>query len=65
MAYDKKYTDKQCERMIRTMTCPIDAPDWVIRTIRKRRREIDRKIKNPQDEMKDFMKELGGSERIG
>lgn len=61
MAYDKKYSDKECEEMIRTGTYFVDAPPFVIKEIRKRRRQLDREVKSPEKEMDDFMKEHGGS----
>lgn len=63
MAYDKKYSDKECENMIEHMTYPVDAPPFVIKAIRKKRKNIERKIKSPEKEMDAIMKELGGSKR--
>lgn len=64
VAYDKKYSDKECEEMIRTGTYPVDAPPFVIKEIRKKRRGLDREVKSPDKEMDDFMKEHGGSKIV-
>lgn len=63
MAYDKKYSDKDCENMIENMSYPVDAPPFVIKAIREKRKKIERKIKSPEKEMDAIMKELGGSKR--
>jgi len=61
----KEYSDLECEQMIRTMTYPVNAPSFVVRAIREKRRKIERKMKNPQKEMEDFMeKELGSSKIV-
>jgi len=61
----REYSDKECAEMIRNMTYTQDAPDWVIKEIRKKRRKIERRIKSPEKEMDAAMKELGGSKRYG
>lgn len=60
----RKYTDEECENMIKAMSYPVGAPSWVIKAIRKKRRELDRNIKSPKKEMEDFIKELGGTKII-
>jgi len=59
----QRYTDEELQEMVRTMTYPQDAPPFVIKAIREMRRKIERKIKSPQKEMDDFMKELKGSKK--
>lgn len=59
------YTDDECAQMIRAGEYPIDAPKFVILEIRKRRKKFDRKIKSPDKEMEDFMKEIGAQKPAG
>lgn len=56
----QRYSDEDLANMIKTMTYPQDAPSFVIKAIRARRRNIERKIVSPEKEMDAAMKELGG-----
>jgi len=56
----QKYSDEDLENMIKNMTYPQDAPPFVIKAIRARRRNIERKIVSPEKELDATMKELGG-----
>jgi len=60
----REYTDKECEQMIKSLSYPVDAPDWVIREIRMKRKTTERKIGSPENEMDDFMKGLKGSKIV-
>jgi hypothetical protein len=56
----QKYSDEDCVNMIKNMTYPQDAPSFVIKMIRARRRDMERKIVRPEKELDAAMKELGG-----
>ena len=60
---EQRYSDEQLADMIKTMTYPQDAPPFVIKAIRAKRRKIERKIVSPEKEMDAAMKKLGGFPR--
>ena len=65
MGYDQKYSDIQCEEMIKTGIIPQDAPSFVFKAVQGKKKQRDRKIKSPQKEMRDFMDELKANRRVG
>jgi hypothetical protein len=55
------YTYEECLWMIKNLIIRGDAPRWVRQAVREKRSEIESNIKSPEQEMDEFMREMGGS----
>lgn len=50
-----RYSKSEIRQMIRSLSCPQDAPKSVHDYLEKKRREMNRKAKNPHNEIDDYM----------
>jgi hypothetical protein len=54
----KRYSRKELKLMLKTNTCPHDAPSEIHREIERRRLEIERKMLSNEEEMDNFLRQF-------
>jgi len=57
----KKYSKEELKEMIRSGNYPVNAPAWIIKAIRRKRQEMNRKIAKPEKEVDKFLKNFGAT----
>lgn len=56
-----KYSKSELRLMLKTNSCPHDAPQAIHAELEKRRKKMNREAKNPYNEMDDYMWENFGA----
>jgi len=60
----KKYSKEELKNMIISGNYPVGAPGWIVKAIRRKRQEMNRKIAKPEKEMADFLRDSGASGKV-